>query len=32
VPDEDALADHPARPAFMNINVPGWELRQAVVH
>jgi galactonate dehydratase len=32
VPDEDALAEHPARPAFMNINVPGWELRQAVVH
>jgi galactonate dehydratase len=32
VPDEDALADHPARPAFMNINVPGWELRQALVH
>jgi galactonate dehydratase len=30
VPDEDALADHPPQPSFMNINVPGWELRQAL--
>jgi galactonate dehydratase len=30
VPDEDALADHPPRASFMNINVPGWELRQAL--
>jgi galactonate dehydratase len=30
-PDEDALAEHPARPSFMNINVPGWELRQSLV-
>jgi galactonate dehydratase len=30
-PDEDALAEHPAQAAFMNINAPGWELRQALV-
>lgn len=30
-PDEDALAEHPPLPTFMNINVPGWELRQAVL-
>jgi galactonate dehydratase len=31
LPDEDALAEHPPRASFMNINVPGWELRQALL-
>ena len=25
------LAEHPPRPVFMNLNEPGWELRQAVI-
>jgi galactonate dehydratase len=30
-PNEDALADHPPLRSFMDINTPGWELRQAVI-
>jgi galactonate dehydratase len=30
-PNEDALAEHPARPVFMNINEPGWEHRDSLV-
>ena len=30
-PNEDALAEHPPLATFMNINVAGWELRQALV-
>ena len=30
-PDEDALREHPAVPSFMNLNVSGWELREALL-
>lgn len=30
-PDETVLAGHPYRPVFLNLNVPGWELRQGVI-
>jgi galactonate dehydratase len=30
-PLEEALAEHPPRPSFMNISVPGWELRNALL-
>jgi galactonate dehydratase len=30
-PNEDALAEHPPVATFMNINVAGWELRDAAV-
>jgi galactonate dehydratase len=30
-PDEAVLAEHPHRPVFMNLNEPGWELRQPVI-
>ena len=32
LPNEDALADHPPKPTFMDMNVPGWEFRHAVIH
>jgi galactonate dehydratase len=31
-PNEAALADHPPKPTFMNMSLPGWESRQAVIN
>src|SRR5206468_12788139 len=30
-PDESLLAEHPERPIFLNLNEPGWELRQGEI-
>ena len=30
-PNEDALAAHPPKATFMDMNVPGWEMRHAVI-
>jgi galactonate dehydratase len=30
-PNEDALADHPPKATFMDMNLPGWESRQAEI-
>jgi galactonate dehydratase len=30
-PNEDALAAHPPKATFMDMNVAGWEMRHAVV-
>ena len=30
-PDVEILAKHPPRPVFLDLNEPGWEMRQAVI-